>query len=257
MSELLDLALHLADIADAITLDKFTSRAFDVERKIDASEVTDVDRASESAIREVVVARRPEDGFYGEEYGRLNTDAQLQWIVDPIDGTSNFVRGVPVWATLIALVDDEVPTIGVVSAPALGRRWWAERGHGAFVNGSPIKVSEVSSLERAHVSITHSRGWSELGLTPRLVDLQSTAARSRGFGDFWQHMLVAEGAIDVAIDAIGLQPYDNAALYPIVTEAGGKISDRFGVSSWRSDSQISTNSALHDVVTDALRRMEQ
>lgn len=257
MSELLDLALHLADIADAITLDKFTSRAFDVERKVDHSEVTEVDRDAETAMRTAMANRRPLDGFYGEEHGRSHVDARFQWVVDPIDGTSNFVRGVPIWATLIALVIDDEPVIGVVSAPALGRRWWAEKGTGAFVNGKPMRVSRVDSLDEAHVSITHSRGWSELGLTPRLVALQSTAARSRGFGDFWQHMLVAEGAIDVAIDAIGLQPYDNAALYPIVTEAGGKISDRFGVSSWRSDSQISTNSALHDVVTDALRGMEQ
>ena len=248
MSDLLDLAHHLADLADAITLDKFTSRSFDVERKLDASEVTDVDRAAETAMRSTVAARRPNDGFYGEEHGRLNVDAELQWVVDPIDGTSNFVRGVPVWATLIALVVNDIPTIGVVSAPALGRRWWAEKGCGAYVDGKPIRVSAVDDLRHAHVSITHSRGWTDLGLTSHLVDLQSAAARSRGFGDFWQHMLVAEGAIDVAVDAIGLQPYDNAALYPIVTEAGGTITDRFGSPSWTSNSQISTNGLLHDAV---------
>ncbi len=252
MSELLDLALHLADIADAITLDKFTSRAFDVERKVDHSEVTEVDRDAETAMRTAMANRRPLDGFYGEEHGRSHVNARFQWVVDPIDGTSNFVRGVPIWATLIALVIDDEPVIGVVSAPALGRRWWAEKGTGAFVNGKPMRVSRVDSLDEAHVSITHSHGWSELGLTPKLIELQTRAARSRGFGDFWQHMLVAEGAIDVAVDAIGLQPYDNAALYPIVIEAGGTISDRFGVSSWHSNTQISTNSALHPATIKAL-----
>lgn len=257
MSELLDLALHLADLADSITSDGFSSRDFDVSRKGDATEVTTIDRAAETALREVVTAQRPSDGFYGEEHGRVNPDSRLQWVVDPIDGTSNFVRGVPVWATLIALVDDDSPVIGVVSAPALGRRWWGEKGSGAFANGRQIRVSDVASLEDAHVSITHSRGWNDLGLGPRLVDLQSRAKRSRGFGDFWQHMLVAEGAIDVAIDAIGLQPYDNAALYPIVTEAGGTISDRFGASDWRSNSQITTNGMLHNVVMSLVREVQQ
>lgn len=252
MSELLTFALQLADAADAVTSTGFSTRSFDVDRKPDATEVTPVDRAAETAIREIVATRRPADGFYGEEHGRVNPDACLQWVVDPIDGTSNFVRGVPVWATLIALVDDGAPVIGVVSAPALGRRWWAEVGHGAFANGRPIHVSNVTALDEAHVSITHSRGWNDLGLGERLVDLQSQAKRSRGFGDFWQHMLVAEGAIDVAIDAIGLQPYDNAALYPIVTEAGGRITDRFGVPSWQSNSQISTNGLLHDAVLSSV-----
>ena len=248
MSVLLDFALELADVADAVTSTGYSTRAFDVVRKHDTSEVTDIDRAAETAIREIVTTRRPTDGFYGEEHGRVNPDSPLQWVVDPIDGTSNFVRGVPVWATLIALVVDGNPVIGVVSAPALGRRWWAEVGHGAFANGHQIHVSSVTALDDAHVSTTHSRGWNDLGLGQRLVDLQLRAKRSRGFGDFWQHMLVAEGAIDVAIDAIGLQPYDNAALYPIVTEAGGKITDRFGVPSWQSNSQISTNGPLHDAV---------
>ena len=171
MSELLDLALHLADLADSITSDGFSSRDFDVSRKGDATEVTTIDRAAETALREVVTARRPSDGFYGEEHGRVNPDSRLQWVVDPIDGTSNFVRGVPVWATLIALVDDDSPVIGVISAPALGRRWWGEKGSGAFANGRQIRVSDVTSLEDAHVSITHSRGWNLPNRTmlPRLV----------------------------------------------------------------------------------------
>jgi histidinol-phosphatase len=246
LTDNLQFALQLADVADAITLRGFTDRTFGVHSKEDSSDVTDIDRAAETALRELVISGRPDHGFYGEEHGRVNPTASVQWVVDPIDGTSNFVRGIPVWATLIAVVADDQPVIGVVSAPALGRRWWAECGHGSYVNGSPIFVSNVSELERAHVSVTHSQGWVDLGLTPRLVELQSTAHRSRGFGDFWQHMLVAEGALDVAVDAIGLQPYDNAALYPIVTEAGGAITDRHGAAAWTSNSQVSTNSILHD-----------
>ncbi len=244
----LELALRLAGVADSVTLMGFTSKAFVHGVKADSTDVTDIDKSAEHAVREAIMAERPSDGFLGEEFGHVNPTARAQWVVDPIDGTSNFVRGVPVWATLIALVVDGNPVIGVVSAPALGRRWWAEVGHGAFVNGHQIHVSSVTALDDAHVSITHSRGWNDLGLGQRLVDLQSQAKRSRGFGDFWQHMLVAEGAIDVAIDAIGLQPYDNAALYPIVTEAGGSITDRFGIPSWQSNSQISTNGPLHDAV---------
>ncbi|MGA0710268.1 MAG: inositol monophosphatase family protein [Ilumatobacteraceae bacterium] len=246
MTDDLQFALQLADVADAITLRGFTDRTFGVHSKEDSSDVTDIDRAAETALRELVISARPDHGFYGEEHGRVNPTANVQWVVDPIDGTSNFVRGVPVWATLIAVVTDDQPTIGVVSAPPLGRRWWAECGHGSYVNGSPISVSEVHELERAHVSVSHSKGWADLGLVQNLVQLQTTAHRSRGFGDFWQHMLVAEGAIDVAIDAVGLQPYDNAALYPIVTESGGRITDRHGKPSWKSDTQISTNGLLHD-----------
>lgn len=248
MTDDLPFALHLADVADAITIRGFTERNFSVHTKDDASDVTDIDQAAETALRELILSARPDHGFYGEEHGRVNPTANVQWVVDPIDGTSNFVRGVPIWATLIAVVTDGQPTIGVVSAPALGRRWWAEQGCGAFADGSPISVSRVSELNRAHISVTHSQGWADLGLTQRLIELQSVAHRSRGFGDFWQHMLVAEGALDVAIDAIGLQPYDNAALYPIVTEAGGTITDRHGASSWTSNSQISTNSLLHGAV---------
>lgn len=252
MSELLDFALHLADLADAITLPGFESRSFSVDRKVDSTEVTDVDRDAEAALRSATTAVRPHDGFFGEEHGRTNVDARLQWVIDPIDGTSNFVRGVPIWATLIALVVSDNPVIGVVSAPALGRRWWAEDGAGAFVNGRHIRVSDTAAIDKAHVSITHSRGWNDLGLGPTLVALQSRAARSRGFGDFWQHMLVAEGAIDVAIDAVGLQPYDNAAIYPIVAEAGGMITDRLGRVDWSADTMVSTNGLLHRHIIDQL-----
>jgi histidinol-phosphatase len=174
------------------------------------------------------------------------------WVIDPIDGTTNFVRGVPVWGSLIALVHNDVPVLGVVSSPALGMRWWATVGDGAFFNGTRIHVSTVSELSESHVSTTPNKGWEKVGGLPALQQLQVDALRSRGFGDFWQHMLVAQGAIDVAIDAIGLAPYDNAAVYPIVQEAGGTITDRFGNADWRAKSMISSNGLLHSNVINRL-----
>lgn len=245
----LALGLRLADSSDAISLVGFKNRAFSVSRKADNSEVTEIDRATELAIRTIIGTERPEHSIYGEEYGVSGDgDSPYQWVLDPIDGTTNFVRGVPVWATLIALVYKGTPVIGVVSAPAMGFRWWASIGAGAFFNGAEIRVSDVEAVPEAHVSTTPNTGWAAVGGTPKLMKLQSDALRARGFGDFWQHMLVAQGAIDVAVDAIGLKPYDNAAIYPIVQEAGGRITDRFGASDWRADSCVSSNGLLHDTV---------
>jgi histidinol-phosphatase len=244
-------ALHLADVADAITLPHYSRREFVVDRKPDRSEVTIADRDTESTLRGEVSTTYPEHGFFGEEAGVSgNVASPWRWIVDPVDGTANFVRGVPVWATLIALTHRERgPLIGVVSAPAMSRRWWASKGSGAFVNGQPMRVSAIDSLADAQVSVTFSLGWDALGLTPRLVSLQQAAYRARGFGDFWQHMLVAEGAVEIAVDAIGLQPYDLAAPKVIVEEAGGVFTDRIGVSSYESTSAISSNGVLHaDVI---------
>lgn len=245
----LALGLRLADSADAVSLAGFRSRTFSVSRKSDNSEVTEVDRATESTIRTILGVERPEHCIYGEEYGVSgDDDSPYQWVIDPIDGTTNFVRGVPVWATLIALVNRGTPVVGVVSAPALGFRWWASVGAGAFFNGAAIRVSNVEAVSEAHVSTTPNTGWAAVGGTPKLMQLQTDALRARGFGDFWQHMLVAQGAIDVAVDAIGLQPYDTAAIYPIVQEACGKITNRFGVADWRADSCVSSNGLLHDAV---------
>jgi histidinol-phosphatase len=242
----LSLALRVAAIADGVSLSGFTSRSFGVSRKADNSEVTEIDRATEKAIVEVFTAERPDYGIFGEEYGVSGpADAEYQWVIDPIDGTTNFVRGVPVWATLIALVHNGIPVLGVVSAPAMGFRWWATKGGGAFFNGTRIYVSKTQTIAEAHVSTTPNAGWDAVGGIPKLVKLQTDALRARGFGDFWQHMLVAQGAIDVAVDVIGLQPYDNAAIYPIVQEAGGTITNRFGVADWRADSSVSTNGILH------------
>ena len=254
LAELLQVALHASDAADAISLSGFTSRSFGVTRKADNSEVTDIDRATEQAIVASLNSARPDYGIYGEEFGTSGpANAEATWVIDPIDGTTNFVRGVPVWATLIALVRNGVPELGVVSAPAMGFRWWATTGGGAFFNGTRIYASSTAAVSEAHVSTTPNAGWQAVGGIPKLVQLQTDALRARGFGDFWQHMLVAQGAIDVAVDVIGLQPYDNAAIYPIVQEAGGTITDRFGNADWRADSSVSSNGVLHVEVIARLK----
>ncbi|MFA5774904.1 MAG: inositol monophosphatase family protein [Ilumatobacteraceae bacterium] len=241
--------MRMADAADAVSLPGFRSRNFLVEQKADHSDVTEFDRATELAIANFVRDERPNHGIYGEEHGISGpADAEFQWVIDPIDGTTNYVRGIPIWGSLIALIHNEVPVVGVVSAPALGLRWWATSRTGAFCNGSPIKVSAIAAIGESHVSLTPNVGWSKVDRLPALEKLQAETQRSRGFGDFWQHMLVAQGAIDLAVDAVGLQPYDTAALYPIVQEAGGRISDRHGASNWRSKSLISSNGLLHDEV---------
>jgi len=227
---------------------------FDVDWKRNRTEVTEIDRRAETMIVDRLLHERPQHGAFGEEHGPRGTlDSPWQWVIDPIDGTSGFVRGIPIWATLIALVHAERGAVlGVVSAPALGRRWWGGLGLGAtvsvFGDEHPIVVSTVDDLAEAQVSITHNAGWDALGLTPALVRLQQRARRSRGIGDFWQHMLVAEGAMDVAVDAVGVAPYDIAAVKPIVEAAGGSLTDRFGVSTHLHNTAVSTNRLLHDTV---------
>ena len=248
----LDFALSLADAADAMTLPRFLQRSFSVERKANATEVTEVDRGTETVLMDLIRAQRPTHAWYGEEHGSGGeAHAECTWVIDPIDGTSNFVRGVPVWATLIALVHRELgPVVGVVSAPALHSRWWGVLDGGAYCNGRPISVSGVSSLDEAHASITANERWRAEGRGPNIDALTASVARTRGFGDFWQHMLVAEGAIDLAVDAIGLEPYDIAALIPVVHAAGGRLTDRDGGFNWRADCAVSTNGRLHhDVVS--------
>ena len=253
LGELLEKALLAANAADVVSLAGFRNRDFSVSRKLDNSEVTEIDRNTETAITALLRGATPEFGMYGEEHGLSGPQgAEFVWVIDPIDGTTNFIRGVPVWGSLIALVHNNVPIIGVVSAPALGMRWWASVGNGAYFNGTRIYVSTVSELSEAHVSTTPNKGWEKVGGLPALQQLQVDALRSRGFGDFWQHMLVAQGAIDVAIDAIGLAPYDNAAIYPIVREAGGTITDRNGKSDWRANSMVSSNGLLHSTVINRL-----
>jgi histidinol-phosphatase len=240
------LALRVADAADAVSLAGFTSRGFSVMRKADKSEVTEIDRATETAITDILRAERPEHSVYGEEHGIVGpADARFQWVIDPIDGTSNFVRGVPVWASLIALVYDNVPVLGVVSAPAMRMRWWAHAAGDAFFNGAKIRVSEIAELRGASLSVTVNKPWRDIDSDGMLEKLQRGVSRVRNYGDFWQHMLVAQGAVDIAIDSIGLAPYDIAALMPIVQQAGGQCSDRLGETNWRANTLITSNSHLH------------
>jgi histidinol-phosphatase len=246
-------ALELADLADAITKPHYDHRSFSLDWKANRTEVTEADRDTEAAISARVVADRPHHGLFGEEHGLVgDASSPWRWIIDPIDGTSNFVRGIPVWATLIALTHvDHGAVVGVVSAPALHRKWWAGRGLGAQVwtpdtGVHHIRVSEVAELSDAQLCVTYSSGWETIGLTHRLVELQQQAYRARGFGDFWQHMLVAEGAVDVAIDAVGVAPYDLAAVMVVVEEAGGRFTDRLGEATFQHDTAVSSNGLLHD-----------
>ena len=249
----LELALELADAADAITLPPFLARDISVEWKVDRTEVTALDRAAEAAIATRLTTERPDHRMLGEEHGVSgDPDSPWQWIVDPIDGTSGYVRGIPVWATLIALAHGDDVVVAVVSAPALGRRWWATAGGGTFAAGRPCRVSDVATIANAQISVTINDGWDRLGLIPALVELARDARRARGFGDFWQHALVAEGALDVAVDAIGVAPYDIAAVRLLVEEAGGTFSDREGVATHLHDTAISTNGLLHDEVVRRL-----
>ena len=242
MSPDLALALRLAQAADEISLGRFRARDLVVETKADATPVTDADTAVEAAIRALLAEERPEDGILGEEEGDLTGATSRRWIVDPIDGTRNYSRGIPVWATLIALEEEGVVRLGVVSAPALHRRWWAERGGGAHVDGDQIRVSAVRRVEDAVLTFA---------LEHPLPGLAAQAWHSRGYGDFWGHMLVAEGAADGCIDAIGVSPWDLAALQPIVEEAGGTFTDFAGERRIDGGSAISSNGHVHAALLEA------
>lgn len=246
----LELALTLADAADAFTLPRFERQDFTLGWKDNRTEVTEADQGCETLLAQLAIAARPTHGFFGEEHGlQGDADSPWRWIVDPIDGTSGFVRGIPVWATLIALTHiDYGPIVGVASAPAMGRRWWAARRLGSFVDGRPCRVSDVAELEEAQVSVTFSQGWEDLGLTGELVKILQQARRARGFGDFWQHCLVAEGALDLAVDAVGVAPYDLAAVKVIVEEAGGIFTDRKGRITYEKPSAVSSNAKFHDEI---------
>jgi histidinol-phosphatase len=247
----LALALELADRADALTTERFRALDLTVESKPDLSPVTDADRAVEALLRDVLARRRPGDAMIGEEYGESGA-GDRQWIVDPIDGTKNYVRGAPVWATLIALrVRGEV-VLGVASAPALGRRWWAARGRGAYADGQPIQVSKVSDLADAHLSYSSLTGWEKLGRLEGLLDLSRRVWRTRAFGDFWSHVLVAEGVCDLAAEP-EVSLWDLAALQVIVEEAGGRFTDLGGIARPDGGSAVSTNGHLHDQVLELLR----
>jgi len=249
----LDLALELAALADEVTLPRYRAADLAVSTKPDLTPVTEADTAAERAIRERLGSARPDDGVLGEEFGDdAGRGGGRRWIVDPIDGTKNYVRGIPVWATLIALQDGDELTVGVVSAPALGRRWWAARGLGGFVSDAitgesrQLRVSAVNALADAQVSLAGLDGWLGNGRREALIALVRATWRSRGFGDFWAHMLVAEGAVDVAVDAPGVSLWDVAAPLVIVEEAGGRFSDLTGQRTATGGEALASNGLLHD-----------
>ncbi|WBU38221.1 inositol monophosphatase family protein [Homoserinibacter sp. YIM 151385] len=252
----LSTALALAAEADLISLERFRARDLDVSLKADASHVTDADTRVERVIREHLQAARPGDAILGEEFG-TEGESSRQWIVDPIDGTANFMRGVPIWGTLISLVVDGVPQVGVISAPALGRRWWAATGHGAWVrelDREPrrIEVSAISRLDEAAVSYNSFKGWDDAGRLPQLTALNRAVWRSRAIGDLWSYMLVAEGALDAAGE-LDLKPWDIAALAPIVREAGGRFTSLDGADTIWNGTALASNGRVHDLVLDLVR----
>ena len=242
MSADLELALRLADAADELSLRRFRARDLVVETKPDKTPVTEVDREVERELRAMLGLERRTDAVLGEEAGEVGS-GRRRWVIDPIDGTRNYSRGVPVWATLIALEVEGRVELGVVSAPALHRRWWAERGGGAHVGGDRVHVSAVRRPEDAVLSFA---------LEQPLPSLVGRAWHARGYGDFWSHMLVAEGAIDGAIDAIGVSAWDLAAVQVIVEEAGGTFTDFAGEHRIDGGSAISSNGHLHAALLDAV-----
>lgn len=249
-----DLSLALAAVADAelIAMSRFRAADLDVDTKDDLTPVTDADRAVEDRIRAVIRAARPRDQILGEERGHSSgTPSGREWVIDPIDGTAGFSRGLPIWATLIALTIDGIPQVGVVSAPALGQRWWAATGSGAWTRKNNVttalRVSSVAKLSDAVVSYNSLPGWIKAGKLDAVVELSTQAWRARAIGDFWSYMLVAEGHLEVAGEW-DLQPYDIAALWPIVTEAGGRFSSLSGSQDLGAGSALATNGLLHDEV---------
>jgi histidinol-phosphatase len=247
-SDDLALALALAADADHISLDRYQSLDLVVTTKPDRTPVTDADQAVERSIRSGIEAARPTDSILGEEYGTQG-DSPRQWIIDPIDGTANFLRGVPIWGTLISLAVEGVPIVGVVSAPALGKRWWAAKGHGAWGQAAgeeprALRVSGVDDLADASLSYNSIAGWDEAGRLDEVIALTRRVWRSRAIGDMWAYMLLAEGALDI-VGEFDLKPYDMAALIPIVEEAGGRFSSVDGEPGPWSGSALATNGALH------------
>lgn len=253
----LSMALALADKVDAFTLARYHSNNLQVDTKPDMTPVSDADRGAEKLILAELAAHRPSDSVLGEEFG-VHGSGPRRWVIDPIDGTKNFVRKVPVWATLISLTVDDEPVLGVVSAPALGRRWFAATGLGAWATepglAEPrqLAVSAVSKLADASVSYASLGGWKQLGRRERLLELFDTVWRTRAYGDFFSYMLLAEGALDAAFEP-ELELYDMAALVPIVREAGGNFSSIEGVPGLAGGNALASNGLLHDQILPYLR----
>ncbi|NLA65429.1 MAG: histidinol phosphatase [Leucobacter sp.] len=251
----LQFALDLAALADSISLPRFRSADLHIESKPDRTFVTDADIAVERALRDRIEAERPDDGFFGEESGRSDS-GERRWILDPIDGTSNFLRGVPNWATLIALEIGGTPTVGVVSAPAFGVRWFAELGGDAWRedHGAParrMRVSGVRDLADASLSFQSIAQWRDAGYLSPLLALAEQVWRDRAYGDMWSYMLLAEGLVDIVAE-FDVKAYDLAALVPIVREAGGAFTDIDGNETAWNGSSLATNAHLHDAVLAAI-----
>ncbi|MCF6389059.1 histidinol-phosphatase [Mycobacterium sp. MBM] len=254
VSDDLDLALQLADQADTLTMARFGALDLHVETKPDLTPVTDADKGAEEALRAALATARPDDSVFGEEFGGATVSTGRQWVIDPIDGTKNFVRGVPVWCTLIALITDGVPVVGVISAPALGRRWWAGAGLGAHTSfggtARRIRVSGVGELSAASLSYSDlTTGWDER--RESFLKLTDAVWRVRAYGDFWSYCLVAEGAVDIACEP-EVKVWDIAPLDILIREAGGRFTSIDGVAGPHGGSALATNGHLHEAVLAAL-----
>ncbi|MFK4760276.1 inositol monophosphatase family protein [Microbacterium sp. ZW T5_45] len=251
----LELALRLADAADAQSLPRFDSADLEISTKADRSHVTDADLATERAIRALLAEERPGDGIFGEEYG-AEGDTHRQWIIDPIDGTANFLRGVPLWGTMISLAIDGIPQVGVVSMPALGRRWWASTGSGAWTatDAGPrrLSTSQVDSLDDASVSFQSIGQWADVGRSAQLLRLADRVWRDRAYGDVYAYMLLAEGRLEMVAE-FDVKEYDIAAAVSIVREAGGRFTAFDGAETISARSTLATNGILHDAFLDLLR----
>ena len=251
----LRLAHVIADQVDGLTMSRFKSQDLRVETKPDLTPVSDADRTAEEIVRGQLSRARPRDAVHGEEMGDTGHGPR-RWVIDPIDGTKNFVRGVPVWATLIGLLDGDQVVVGVVSAPALGRRWWAAQGSGAWTGkslaaASQLHVSGVDRLEDASFSYSSLSGWEERGQLDAFLGLTRRTWRTRAYGDFWSHVLVAEGAVDFSAEP-ELALHDMAALVPIVTEAGGMFTSIRGVPGPFGGSALVSNGKLHQAALEYL-----
>ncbi|MDO5678075.1 MAG: histidinol-phosphatase [Propionibacteriaceae bacterium] len=250
------LAHLMADDADSLSMSKFKALDLQVRSKPDSTPVTEADTAVEESIRRTLARTRPRDAVHGEEFDDTG-DAPRRWIIDPIDGTKNYLRGVPVWATLIALEVEGRIVASVVSAPALGRRWWASEGGGAYtgrsiLNATELRVSKVEQIEDSSLSYSDIAEWVDSGKGQGFIDLMRNSWRTRAYGDFWSYMLVAEGSVDVAAEP-ELELYDMAALDIIVREAGGRFTNLSGEDGVKGPGALATNGILHDAALNFLR----
>ncbi|MEV8266243.1 inositol monophosphatase family protein [Microbacterium sp. NPDC076911] len=253
----LELAQRIADAADSASMSRFDSPDLEVSTKADATHVTEADLATERVIRDLIEAERPNDGIFGEEFG-VTGDSARQWIIDPIDGTANYLKGIPMWSTLIALAIDGIPRVGVVSQPGIGRRWWGATGLGSWTNTTAggtrrLAVSPINSLAESSVSFQSIEQWRDANELPALERLTSAVWRDRGYGDAWPYMLLAEGRLEFVAE-FGVKEYDIASHVPIILEAGGRFTSFAGNDSLSERSSLATNGILHDDYLTLLHR---